>query len=922
MKKLQLLLCCLWLAGSVNGQQILQLSSNQLQFNTINELQLDSQSVTITNLSSQTVQIKVKFFTLWGSPCFWVNDSLFSLGANASRVLRVYFKPVHNILNNSELLLINNGGHGNLSIDLQGQGSYSNAYYSSTQNLSGQALKQALNTRLAQGYNSLGYNAGRLLMFGTVDNWQVNGREPGRTTNKVECVYTGRTIENYPVNTGTLNNAPYSMNTEHTWPQSQGSDVEPMRSDLHHLFPSDGSINSSRGNKPFRWVPNPTLTYTGGSIADPVYFEPRNAHKGAVARAMLYYAVRYYNNSAVSLGYLQPQEMSLRDWAQLYPPDSIAIRRNNAIAADQNNRNPFTDYPQFLNRVANLSLATSTTPVYQGLFLGDSVVQLGQVGAGVNRSYNVVVVNYGNQSENLSNLRFAQSRMTIVGGNSRTVAPGQSVLIEVQYLSNAAPMADTLRFESVVPGASSMQVVFRANGNDSIGNFGLLLPNNNTSLTLSGAGSQTVQFRWRRALASGGNPVSYELLFDQVGGQFSPALASFPAIGNDTSLTINYIALDQFLLSRGLAIGQTFTLKWTVNANAVGVQRLATDTFYLVLTRGTVVGSLGNFGLLSPQAGSRVVVQGPLSAASTFNWQTAATSGDPVSYQWLLDVAAGNFAQPLVNQTAGGSTSTAITNSSLRNLFLAEQIALGDSLDAKWSVRASSGSFSRLADSAFSIRLVRMPTSVDTIADFNLQLPLFGLSFPIAGDPLQQARFRWRSAEKAAGVGTLRYEVLVDTLGGDFSLPLIQLAAFTDTTVIISYGDLADQLQARGLTAGQVFAGQWKVVAKDGPLQRSSGETRPIDFTLGLVNSVYSPESAASKVYPNPVRVGENLVIEHTTTIQSVQLYTLQGQQVPVSVVLNNAVASVQTHQLAEGIYLLHWADKNRRFQKRMVVTP
>lgn len=922
MKKLQLLLCCLWLAVSVKAQQPLQLSTNQLQFNTINELQLDSQSVTITNQSSQTVQLKVKFFTLWGDPCFWVNDSVFSLGANASRVLRVYFKPVHNILNNSELLLVNNGGYGNLSIDLQGQGTYSNTYYSSTQNLNGQALKQALNTRLAQGFNSLGYNAGRLVMFGTIDNWQLNGREPGRNTNKVECVYTGRTIENYPVNTGTLNNAPYSMNTEHTWPQSQGSDVEPMRSDIHHLFPSDGSINSSRGNKPFRWVPNPTLTYTGGSIADPTYFEPRNAHKGAVARAMLYYAVRYYNNGAVNLSYLQPQEAALRDWAKLYPPDSIAIRRNIAIAADQNNRNPFTDYPQLLNRIANLSTATSTTPLYQGLFLGDSVVQLGQIGNGVTRTYAVVVVNYGNQSETLSNLRFAQNRMTIVGGNSRTVAPGQSVIIEVQYLSNAAPMADTLRLESIVPGATTMQVVFRANGNDSIGSFGLLLPTNTSAVSVSGAGTQSVQFSWRRAMATGGNPVNYELLFDQVGGLFSPALASFPGQGNDTTLSINYIALDQFLLNRGVALGQTYTVKWTVNASGVGVQRLATDTFYLVLTRGTVVGSLGNFGLLSPQPMSRLLVQGPVTATNTFSWQAAATSGDPVSYQWLLDQPTANFSQPILNQPTGGATSTALINASLRNLFLAEQIALGDSLDAKWSVRASSGSFSRLADSAFSIRLVRMPTSADTIADFNLQLPLFGLSFPIAGDPLQQARFRWRTAAKAAGVGTLRYDVLVDTLGGDFSQPLIQLAAFTDTTVIISYGDLADQLQARGLVAGQTYAGQWKVVAKDGPLQRSSGEVRPIDFSLGLVNSVNNPDKFTSMVYPNPVRSGENLVIRHHAPIQSVHLYNLQGQSMPITMALDEGNATIQTHQLAEGIYLLSWTDAQHRYQKRMVVTP
>lgn len=922
MKKLQLLLFCLLFGANLQAQQSLQLSSNQLQFNSINELQLDSQNVTITNQGTSTVQVKIRFFTLLGDPCFWVNDSVFSLGASASRVLRVYFKPVHNFLNNSELLVINNGGFGNLSIDLLGQGNYSNSYYSSTQNLSGQALKQALNTRLALGFNSLGYNAARLVMFGTIDNWQVNGREPGRTTNKVECVYTGRTIENYPVNTGTLNNAPYSMNTEHTWPQSQGSDVEPMRSDIHHLYPSDGSINSSRGNKPFRWVTSPTLTYTGGSIADPVYFEPRNVHKGAVARSMLYYAVRYYNNGAVSLSYLQPQEASLREWAKLYPPDSIAIRRNNAIAVDQNNRNPFTDYPQLLNRMADLSSVTSSTPIYRGLFVGDSTVQLGQLANGVNRSYTVTVVNYGNQSETLSNIRFAQNRMTIVGGTSRVVAAGESVLIAVQYASNAAPMADTLRFESTVPGATAIQVVFRANGNDSIGSFGLLLPTNNTSITVSGAGSQSVNFRWRRALATGGNPVNYEVLFDQPGGLFSPALASFPSAGNDTLLAINYIALDQFLLSRGVAIGQPFTIRWTVNASAIGVQRFASDTFSLVLTRGTVLGSLGNFSLLSPAPASRLSVSGPINTPNTFNWQAAATSGDPVSYQWLLDQPTGNFGQPLLNIAAANATSLAVNHSIFRNLFLNEQIALGDSLDLKWSVRANSGSFNRLADSAFAIRLVRMPTSLDTIADFNLQLPLFGLNFPVQGDPLQQALFRWRSAAKAAGVGNLRYDVLLDTLGGDFSAPLLQLAAFTDTSVTISYGDLADQLLAKGVLAGQTYAAQWKVVAKDGPLQRNSGELRPINFTLGVITAVNELQLTKSKVYPNPINTGELLRIEHDRSIQKVQLNTMQGQHIALSYQKVADGVLIQTTNLAQGVYLLVWSDDTRHYQQKIIIKP
>ena len=48
------------------------------------------------------------------------------------------------------------------------------------------------------------------------------------------------------------------INAEHLWPQSMGADAEPLKSDLHHLFPARQQVNSSRGNLPVRRDPGRT----------------------------------------------------------------------------------------------------------------------------------------------------------------------------------------------------------------------------------------------------------------------------------------------------------------------------------------------------------------------------------------------------------------------------------------------------------------------------------------------------------------------------------------------------------------------------------------------------------------------------------------------------------------------------------------
>ncbi|MDP2187168.1 MAG: endonuclease [Sphingobacteriaceae bacterium] len=447
-------------ASAVGGS--LRLSIDSLVFGTVNELQRDSGFVTLYNEGGSSLSGRILSFHIYNHKPFWTPDSVFSIAAGDSLRLKIYFQPRHNILNKGVLVVDVRTGTGPKTIQLRGQGSYSRAYYSSTQNLEGAALTTALRTLTGSPYTQIGYSttvSARHRMFYIIDNWKVNGRDPAHNEGfKNECVYTGRFISyNSEIGTGTLNNSPYLMNTEHTWPQSQGADPEPMKSDLHHLFITDGATNSARGNKPLGWVSSPTLTYTGGSKANSVVFEPRDVHKGAAARALLYFAMRYGNLGTTNLGFIAPYEADLREWHALYPPTAIDRKRNDDVQTYQLNRNPFVDYPQLLDRIADIA-GGSSTPVLRGFYVPDSLIG-GKISQGQARSYQLPVVNTGNQNITLSNISVTGSGLTYGGTSGTTLAPGERILLSVEMnFASTNSVSGHLQFNTDVAGRTSVVV--------------------------------------------------------------------------------------------------------------------------------------------------------------------------------------------------------------------------------------------------------------------------------------------------------------------------------------------------------------------------------------------------------------------------------------------------------------------------------
>jgi endonuclease G, mitochondrial len=139
------------------------------------------------------------------------------------------------------------------------------------------------------------------------------------------------------------------FNCEHVVPQSWFSKREPMRGDLHHLFACEPNCNSFRGNIPYFDFPDfmEAIRDACGK-RDGTRFEP-GAAKGAVARATLYFLLRYPDQ--ISDSYDAARLSTLLSWHATHPVTEYEKHRNMAIAEKQGNRNPLIDHPEWASKI-------------------------------------------------------------------------------------------------------------------------------------------------------------------------------------------------------------------------------------------------------------------------------------------------------------------------------------------------------------------------------------------------------------------------------------------------------------------------------------------------------------------------------------------------------------------------------------------
>jgi uncharacterized protein len=217
-------------------------------------------------------------------------------------------------------------------------------YYANANGLTGAALKSALHN-IIKVQTKITYDQAREALKDT--------DEDPNNPNNVILLYKGTSQAK-----STFGGGANDWNREHVWAQSHGNfgtSVGPG-TDIHHLKPTDASVNSSRGNKDFD---------NGGTFHsectqckfDGDSWEAPDRVKGDIARMLMYMDVRYEGNGEINLelvdytgtsGAKHGKLSTLLQWHLQDPVDEFEIRRNNVIYEKyQGNRNPFIDHPEW-----------------------------------------------------------------------------------------------------------------------------------------------------------------------------------------------------------------------------------------------------------------------------------------------------------------------------------------------------------------------------------------------------------------------------------------------------------------------------------------------------------------------------------------------------------------------------------------------
>ncbi len=249
-----------------------------------------------------------------------------------------------------------------------------------------------------------GYNASTNTITGYT--YGSSASSPGSNP-YLHALYVDRSVDNKMHAWKTENNADshgdnkeWGIDREHIWPKSQGFNATGQggaRGDPMHLWPGDSDVNSSlhndqlygyvnivEGTKVGKWS-YAKDNYVGDSLtlgaagSTNYVFEPQDCDKGDIARAIFYMVARYNylagdddtidsNNPNLELaqtnivagGNTSSKTSTgkmgvltdLLNWHHLDPVDDWEIHRNNLLYNNYtNNRNPFIDYPQWVDYI-------------------------------------------------------------------------------------------------------------------------------------------------------------------------------------------------------------------------------------------------------------------------------------------------------------------------------------------------------------------------------------------------------------------------------------------------------------------------------------------------------------------------------------------------------------------------------------------
>lgn len=264
-------------------------------------------------------------------------------------------------------------------------------------------------------------------------------------------------------------------NREHIIPQSTFNSAAPMVSDAHFITPTDGKVNGQRSNYPHGPVTSATWTSLNGSklgasttsgYSGPI-FEPINEFKGDIARMYFYFATRY-ENTVAGYSYAMFNGTSnqvfttaflnlLITWHNQDPVSNREIARNNAIYTSQNNRNPYIDHPEYVQKIWNPT-ADAQAPTSPANLVSSAktttTISLSWTGS----TDNTAVTGYNVYMDNVLKTTVTGLTTTITG---LTASTAYSFTVKAKDAAgNISATSNTLNITTAATGSTATDLLF------------------------------------------------------------------------------------------------------------------------------------------------------------------------------------------------------------------------------------------------------------------------------------------------------------------------------------------------------------------------------------------------------------------------------------------------------------------------------
>jgi hypothetical protein len=347
----------------------------------------------------------------------------------------------------------------------------------------------------------------------------------------------------------------------------------------------------------------------------------------------------------------------------------------------------------------------------------------------------------------------------------------------------------------------------------------LYSPSNGTFMTIDGTAQDSIEFTWS---ADTINSPAYTLFIDDFAGGFASSLLSTPN-GSDTSISLGFVSIDNFLATNGYSVGDTANLIWTTVSTNTSFTKWALDTFSVNLIRGIILNPFSN---LTPTDGSTILLNGPTGTNLDVTWNSSNTG---VTYTWIADVVGGNFSSPIASfasNSSGVDTNLSIGFATLNNLLGTLGKAFGDTTSIIWTVEAKSLSDSILATNSFSLNLVR---SYD-FTSFSVLSPANQSYIALNGAGGITTDFIWQNNQTVANA---TYNFSLDATSGNFTNALFTANANSDTSLSVSNATLNSILLSNGYNIGDTAKLHWMVESSNGSFTNGSN-TDSINLIVGV----------------------------------------------------------------------------------------